>query len=136
MSTLRGWWEEEPETRQYFWSEILRRDGTAPAECSGSICRTILEQNLAAASMWCILPLQDWLGIDEKLRHPVAADERINVPANPNHYWRYCMHLTIEELLRAHAFNRVIAELVEAAGRNQAHGKPPKADSLAALSTG
>jgi 4-alpha-glucanotransferase len=119
MSTIRGWWEEEPETRQHFWTEVMRRDGTAPSECSTEICRFIVEQNLAAASMWCILPLQDWLGIDSQLRHSVVAEERINVPAIPRHYWRYRMHLTIETLLEAEEFNRSIAKLVEASGRNQ-----------------
>ena len=52
--------------------------------------------------------------IDARLRHPVAAEERINVPAIPRHYWRYRMHLTIEALLAAKEFNRSVAELVEA----------------------
>jgi 4-alpha-glucanotransferase len=119
MSTIRGWWEEEPEARQLFWTQVMGCDGTAPAECSTSICRFIVEQNLAAASMWCVLPLQDWLGVDSRLRHPVAADERINVPAIPRHYWRYRMHLTIEALLEAKEFNRSVEELVEASGRGK-----------------
>jgi 4-alpha-glucanotransferase len=119
MSTIRGWWEEEPETRQHFWTDVMKREGTAPSECSVEICRFIVGQNLSATSMWCILPLQDWLGIDAGLRHPVAAEERINVPAIPRHYWRYRMHLTIETLLAAEEFNRSVAELVEATGRNQ-----------------
>ena len=45
--------------------------------------------------------MQDWLAIDEQLRLPDANAERINIPANPRHYWRYRMHLTIEELLKA-----------------------------------
>jgi 4-alpha-glucanotransferase len=119
MSTIRGWWEEEPEARQQFWTEVMRRDGTAPAECSPGICRHIVEQNLAGASMWCVLPLQDWLGVHPQLRHPVAAEERINVPAVPRHYWRYRMHLTVESLLEADEFNRTMREMVEASGRSQ-----------------
>ena len=119
MSTIRGWWEEEAEIRRHFWTEVMGREGTAPSECSTQICRFIVKQNLASASMWCILPLQDWLGVDPQLRHPVAADERINVPAIPRHYWRYRMHLTVEALLEAQEFNRSITELVEASGRNQ-----------------
>lgn len=119
MSTLRGWWEEDPELRQYFWTKVMERDGVAPAECSPEICRFIIEQNLAAASMWCILPLQDWLGIDPRLRRPVAAEERINVPADPRHYWCYRMHLTIEQLLEAETTNRTIAGLIAAADRGR-----------------
>jgi 4-alpha-glucanotransferase len=122
MSTLRGWWEEEPEIRQYLWTEVMGHTGTAPSECSPQICRFIVEQNLAAASMWCILPLQDWLGIDGRLRHPVAGEERINVPALPRYYWRYRMHLTLSTLLEADELNRAITELVEASGRNRGQG--------------
>lgn len=120
MSTIRGWWEEEEvETRQHFWSQVMGREGAAPSECSPEICRFIVEQNLAAASMWCILPLQDWLGVDPQLRHPVAAAERINVPAIPRHYWRYRMHLTIEALLKATQFNRNVGEMIAASGRGR-----------------
>lgn len=123
MSTVRGWWEEEAETRQYFWNSIMGREGVAPANCSGAICRFILEQNLCGASMWCILPLQDWLGIEEGLRRPVAAEERINVPAISHHYWRYRMHLNIEELMRAEEFNRSVVELVVGSRRNRNSGE-------------
>jgi 4-alpha-glucanotransferase len=58
------------------------------------------------------------LGIDPRLRHPVAAEERINVPAIPRHYWRYRMHLTVEALLEAEELNRSIRELIEASGRS------------------
>jgi 4-alpha-glucanotransferase len=122
LSTIRGWWEEEAEARQLFWREVMRRDGPAPPECSPEICRFVVAQNLAAASMWCILPLQDWLGLDPQLRHPVAADERINVPAVPRHYWRYRLHLTLEALLQAQEFNRSVAALVGASGRNPGDG--------------
>ena len=48
--------------------------------------------------MLCILSIQDWLATDEALRLPDADAERINIPANPKHYWRYRMHLNIEDL--------------------------------------
>jgi 4-alpha-glucanotransferase len=117
MSTIRGWWEEEPESRQRFWTDIMHRAGDAPTGCSPDICQFIVEQNLAAASMWCILPLQDWLGVDLRLRHPVAAAERINVPAISRHYWRYRLHLSIEVLLEADEFNHTIAGLIAVSGR-------------------
>lgn len=119
MSTIRGWWEEEPKTRQSFWTKVMARQGQAPDECSPEICRFIVEQNLAGASMWCVLPLQDWLGIDMRLRHPVAAEERINVPAIPRHYWRYRMHLTVESLMNAKDFSEALRRMVEASGRHQ-----------------
>jgi 4-alpha-glucanotransferase len=57
------------------------------------------------------------LSIDEKLRLPDVNGERINIPANPRHYWRYRMHLTIEQLLAANALNNVISTLIIQSGR-------------------
>ena len=67
--------------------------------------------------MLCLLSLQDWLAIDEKLRLPDQNAERINIPANPRHYWRYRMHLTLEQLLAADEFNNEIATLIQQSGR-------------------
>ena len=53
------------------------------------------------------------MAIDETLRRADAAAERINVPANPNHYWRYRMHLSLEDLLAAEEFNRQVIWLVD-----------------------
>jgi 4-alpha-glucanotransferase len=61
--------------------------------------------------------LQDWLSIDGKIRRENPLEEQINVPANPRHYWRYRMHLTMEELLANEAFNKYIKEKVIASGR-------------------
>jgi 4-alpha-glucanotransferase len=67
--------------------------------------------------MLCLLSLQDWLSIDEQLRLPDANAERINIPANPRHYWRYRMHLTIEQLMQADEFNETIKTLIIQSGR-------------------
>ena len=40
------------------------------------------------------------------------ADERINVPAICPYYWRYRMHISLEDLLAADAFNADIAALI------------------------
>jgi 4-alpha-glucanotransferase len=119
--TVRGWWEEDAATRQAFWREVMHRDGEAPGECTPEICRSVIERSLAGGSMWCILPLQDWLAIDPQLRHPVVAGERINVPAIPRHYWRYRMHLTIGQLQDAAEFNQAVSHLIADSGRRP-HG--------------
>ena len=74
-------------------------------------CSNVIAVNMASPSMLAILPLQDWLSIDGSLRKADAASERINNPANPNHYWRYRMHITLEELIAATSFNRKVKEL-------------------------
>ena len=65
-----------------------------------------------------VVALQDWLSVDEKWRNPNVQEERINVPANPRHYWRYRMHLTIEELLKAESLNKKLKQLINQTGRN------------------
>jgi 4-alpha-glucanotransferase len=67
--------------------------------------------------MLTVLPLQDWLSMDGSLRRQNPDEERINVPANPRHYWRYRMHMTMEELLASDDFNKLLKEKVIASGR-------------------
>jgi 4-alpha-glucanotransferase len=55
--------------------------------------------------------------MDESLRHPNPAEERINIPSNPRHYWRYRMHMTIEQLLVADEFNDKVSEMIVNSGR-------------------
>lgn len=69
--------------------------------------------------MLCLNALQDLLGIDGKLRHPHPEQEQINDPANPHQYWRYRMHLTIEELLGATSFNEKLRSLIARSHRNR-----------------
>jgi 4-alpha-glucanotransferase len=67
--------------------------------------------------MWSIFQLQDLLGMSEKLRRQNPNDERINVPAIPKYYWRYRMHLTLEELLKQDDFNEELKGYVVHSGR-------------------
>jgi 4-alpha-glucanotransferase len=117
MSGIRGWWEEDPQLTQRYWNDMLRQRGKAPSECEAWVCEAIVRQHLDSPAMLTILPLQDWIAIDEHLRHADHASERINVPANPFNYWRYRMHLTLEELLDADDFNRQVYRLVAQSGR-------------------
>lgn len=111
MSTIRGWWLENRDNTQNYYNNILGREGAAPEECTPEICEQIIGQHLSSNSMWSILPWQDWMSIDETLRHDNPDDERINVPSNPKHYWRYRMHMTIEELLKEKKLNQRIKML-------------------------
>ena len=61
--------------------------------------------------------MQDILGMSEKLRRQNPNDERINVPAIPKFYWRYRMHLTLEELLKQNEFNEELKGYVANSGR-------------------
>ncbi len=117
MSTLRGWWEEDYNRTNNYYHEALMRGGDAPKKATGEICNEVVAQHLASPSMLCILSFQDWLSIDENLRKEDVASERINVPANPKHYWRYRMHLSVEELMKQKAFNERVRNMVDNSGR-------------------
>ena len=117
MSTLRGWWEEDAEQTQRFFNTMLGHGGAAPATATAELCEEIVCNHLRSNSILCILSLQDWLSIDDWWRNPDVAGERINVPANPRHYWRYRMHLTLEQLLQADSLNDKVKSLIEHTGR-------------------
>ncbi|MEJ0089504.1 MAG: 4-alpha-glucanotransferase [Limisphaerales bacterium] len=112
MSTIRGWWEEDRKLTQKFFNQELHQAGEAPLHCDPWINKAIVQQHLASPAMWSIFQLQDLLGMDEALRRNDIEAERINVPANPKNYWRYRMHLTLEELLQADAFNGHLNHLI------------------------
>lgn len=114
---LREWWTEDRALTQKYYNEILHRSGTAPEMCSADICEQILRQHLESPAMLAIFPLQDWMAIDDSVKREDAFAERINIPANPRHYWRYRMHLTLEDLLSRDAFNDKVASMVSSTGR-------------------
>ena len=117
MPTLRQWWDEDIERTQDYFNSMLHRGGAAPHPLPGWLAKDIVSRHLTSPSMLCLLSLQDWLSIDERLRLPDANGERINIPANPRHYWRYRMHLTIEQLLKEDEFNETIKTLINQSGR-------------------
>jgi 4-alpha-glucanotransferase len=117
-STLRGWWEEDLGKTARFYHNELHQQGDIPAFAPGWACKMIVGQQLNSNSMLCILSFQDWLSIDEKVRFQNAPAERINVPANPRHYWRYRIHLTLEELMKCDELNEEIRQMIDNCGRN------------------
>lgn len=120
MPTLRQWWDEDMERTQDYYNSQLYRSGAAPHPLPGWLAKEIVVNQLACPSMLCVLLLQDWFAIDEKLRLADANAERINIPANPRHYWRYRMHLNIEDLIANKEYNDNIKELIRQTDREQA----------------
>ena len=112
MATLRGWWEEDMELTSRYYNHVLGNWGEVPATAPAEICEEIVRQHLYSPSLLAILAFQDWLSMDADIRYPDANAERINVPANPRHYWRYRMHLTIEELMKSKNFNEKLTSMI------------------------
>ncbi len=117
MSTIRGWWEEDRALTQKFFNRELGLAGEAPPTASPEIVEAVVRQHLASPAMWCIFQLQDLLGMDAHLRRADVEAERINVPADPDFYWRYRLHLGLEKLQRARDFNLRLAQMIRENGR-------------------
>ena len=117
MPTLRQWWDEDWDRTQAYYNTMLYRQGAAPHPLPGWLARDIISRQLTSPSMLCVLGIQDWLAMDEKLRLADADKERVNVPAIVPYYWRYRMHLNIEDLMANKGFAQNIKDLIQESGR-------------------
>ena len=112
MSTIREWWEEDTHVTQQFYNELLQHQGKAPQFCEPDICKDIIFQHLKSPAMWSVFLLQDLMSINNDIRRENPNEERINNPADPNHFWNYRMHITLESLLENNQFNDSILQLI------------------------
>lgn len=118
MEPMRMWWAiENRDKRQHYYNDILGWSGCAPDDCTPEVSEAIIKRHLQSPAKLTILPVQDWLAMDADLRNPDFMAERVNNPANPEHYWRYRMHISLEDLLLADSFNDTVRALVTASGR-------------------
>jgi len=118
MNPLRAWWKEDPAKTQRFFREVLGGTGKAPEACTPELTRQILDMHLRSPAMWSLIQLQDLFALYEPFLRDDPGEERINIPANPEHYWCYRMHVTLEELLREKDFGKLIRRMIEASGRD------------------
>ena len=117
-SGIRSWWEENVNNTQELYYHELQQHGECPKVCEPWIAELIIEKHLYSPSLWAIFPIQDLIAMDEKLRLKDPQAERINEPGNGNHYWRYRLHHTVENLIRFNEFNHKISELIKRSERN------------------
>jgi len=117
-STVRGWWEESKDTSQRFFNNILGLPGRAPEFCSEWVSQRIIMQHLEARSALAVFPIQDLLGLEPRyFASKDPKEEKINEPSNPNHYWRYRMHVSLDDLLRDHDFSNKLRGMIAYTGR-------------------
>lgn len=116
-STLRQWWKEDPALTQKYFNQQLVQYGKAPVELAPDLAEIIMKQHLYNESMLAIFPIQEFLATDAKLTNPKIDNERINNPAVFPHYWRYRMHIKLEELKTQDVFNEKIANWIKDSGR-------------------
>lgn len=117
MNPLRAWWKEDREKSQRYYHDILHHEGQAPEECGPALVEEIIRRHLQSPSMWAILPWQDWMALDARLRRRDEDAERINVPVDSHNYWCYRMHLCLEDLLEEQEFSQRLHRMIEESGR-------------------
>ncbi|WP_066440005.1 4-alpha-glucanotransferase [Chryseobacterium sp. CCH4-E10] len=117
-STLRQWWKENPSLTQQYFNLQLIQYGQAPDNLDPYLAEIIMKQHLYNDAMLSIFPIQEFLATDQRLANIEMDNERINNPAVFPHYWRYRMHLKLEDLKDESDFNKKIAYWVKDSGRS------------------
>lgn len=118
ISSIRGWWEENPTESQWFYNNVLHHEGVAPHVATQDIVRQIVANHLQSPSMLCINPIQDYAGMIDQMPHLLPHEERINDPANANQMWRYRIPFAIDKLAeRTPQLQELVRSMVAAAGR-------------------
>lgn len=116
-STLRQWWHEDRDLSHQYFQKQLGQYGTAPWDLDPQLAEIIMKQHLYNEAMLAIFPIQEFLATDKELTNPNMDEERINNPAVFPHYWRYRMHLNLEDLLNHQNFNQKIAHWIADSNR-------------------
>ncbi len=120
ISSIRGWWEENAQETQWYYNNILHREGQAPIYASGEIVSDIIALHMKAPSVLCINPIQDYAGTVDHMPHLLPYEERINEPSNPNNYWRYRIPFCIDEAVEKYPLmHQNVRRLVKESGRLQ-----------------
>ena len=117
MSTLRGWWEEDRNHSERFFRLVMGQKGEFPYFMEPWVAKDILKMHLYSPAMWVIFPIQDIIAMDGQLRWDNTEGERINVPAIAQHYWRYRMHLKLEDLIAEKKLNSELLSMINVSGR-------------------
>ena len=117
MSTIREWWLEDKKSSQTFFNQELWQYGEAPHDANIHIVKSIILQHLASPAMWAVFQLQDLFAMDESLRLVDPYKERINIPGDAKHYWRYRMPIEIEDLRKNKKYNELLNYFITSNGR-------------------
>lgn len=111
MPGLRQWMINNPDVSE----RLLKSLGCNPSEFdiidAPQLCEAIIRSHIGSPSLMCVLPWQDWMSIDAALRRKNPGEELINDPSNSRNYWRYRMHISLENLLEAEPLKRRIRHL-------------------------
>eukprot|EP01105_Mastigella_eilhardi_P019869 TRINITY_DN4693_c0_g1_i1.p1 TRINITY_DN4693_c0_g1~~TRINITY_DN4693_c0_g1_i1.p1 ORF type:complete len:400 (-),score=95.05 TRINITY_DN4693_c0_g1_i1:72-1271(-) len=119
MSTMRGWWTENRHDTQVFFNTIMGRPGLAPTELTPDLARVVFDMHLYSPAMLCMFAIQDVFALRASLATRDPCEERINMPSVYEYYWRYRIHVPLEELLANTEFNDELRRMIAGSGRTK-----------------
>ena len=113
-TTFRFWYEEDSSRRARFMDNL---DSPADDCCTKDVMLTVMNQHLQSPSILAIFPIQDLLYLSDNIPVRPPEEETINVPSNPEHYWRYRMHVTLEDIMDDDRLIGCIRSMIASSGR-------------------
>lgn len=126
VTPLRAWYEGDAQLRERFFYEALNATNpTPPEQCTPDIVRTVIQQHLSCPSAWAVFPIQDLMALSGVYARRPATEEVINDPTVTKHYWRYRMHVNVEDLATDPSWVQQIKDMLVEGGR--APPPPPRA---------
>lgn len=113
-STLRGLWTDEPDfDKELFWQHA-HQQGMPPEKLYPNHVKGLIANIFSSNSLFCILPIQDYLGLSSQFSKIAPNLERINIPGTVGpHNWSYRIPCQVEELMSYSALNADIRALVD-----------------------
>ncbi len=119
ISGIRGWWEEDRADVDWFYHNMMHRQGETPRVAGQDIVTEIIKDNLKAPSMLCVNPIQDYAGMLDNMPHLLPFEERINVPSNADQHWQYRIPFRLDDLPTKYPdLARKVADAVDDSGRD------------------
>ena len=115
-SNFRAWYLEDEARRRNYCSTMLGISEDIP-QCTPDTVRRVIKQHLDSPSILAIFSLQDIIGMSKSLPQRDPDEETINIPSNPEHYWRYRMHITIEDLAKDEELHQCLKQYMLTSGR-------------------
>lgn len=112
-SNLREFWKESDFDRDLYWSHA-HFSGRAPEEITPSVARMILAHVFSANSLFCILPMQDYMALSASLSTVEPSKERVNVPGTVGgNNWTYRLPCSVDDLPKYTSLSADIKRLVD-----------------------
>ena len=111
--TLRMWLGEKLKTLAFTSEE----DGGTFYDATVEDCKAQIKNVLETQSMFALMPIQDWMSIDNRIRNRFQYSERVNNPQVSGWVWNYRMHISLEKLLTYTSLSEDILNLITESGR-------------------